>query len=209
MKVVVFGATGLAGRHVVEQALAAGHEVIAVARKASSVALKHPMLKVIEADLTQADSVARAIAGGEAVISTIGPRKGEAPGTLISGTTERILAGMKANGIRRFVLTSGYMVGQARGIGMFGKMAIAFFRRINHALYLDKLLAERLTRDSGLDWVIVRPPNFDERAGKGKWRMGVDLDVKLVTMSAADVAGALLEVATQPGHVKKEIEISD
>ncbi|HAA16990.1 MAG TPA: hypothetical protein DCE41_36875, partial [Cytophagales bacterium] len=38
MKVIVFGATGTVGVHVVEQALAAGHEVTAFSRSADKLA---------------------------------------------------------------------------------------------------------------------------------------------------------------------------
>ena len=47
MKLVIFGATGAAGRPLVEQALAAGHEVTAVAR----IPTRHERLRVMRGDV--------------------------------------------------------------------------------------------------------------------------------------------------------------
>lgn len=51
MKIIVFGATGTVGRHIVDRALLQGHEVTAFARKAAAVTLSHPRLSVIEGDV--------------------------------------------------------------------------------------------------------------------------------------------------------------
>ena len=47
MKLIVLGATGGIGGQVVEQALAAGHEVTAVVRRPSAITLRHERLEVI------------------------------------------------------------------------------------------------------------------------------------------------------------------
>lgn len=51
MKIVVFGATGGAGRELVSQALQAGHEVTAVARDPASVSVRHERLTVVQGDV--------------------------------------------------------------------------------------------------------------------------------------------------------------
>ncbi|MFZ1628219.1 MAG: NAD(P)H-binding protein, partial [Anaerolineae bacterium] len=47
MKIAVFGATGGAGRQVVEQALAAGHQVSALARNPAKLALTNDNLTIV------------------------------------------------------------------------------------------------------------------------------------------------------------------
>ena len=51
MKLVVFGATGGIGSQVVAQALEAGHQVTAVARSASTIALRDENLEIIQGDV--------------------------------------------------------------------------------------------------------------------------------------------------------------
>ena len=78
MKLVVFGATGSVGRHVVEQALDQGHQVTAVARQPAKLAKDHPRLTRCAADVMNKKAVADAIAGQDAVVVTLGAgRKGQ------------------------------------------------------------------------------------------------------------------------------------
>jgi putative NADH-flavin reductase len=204
MRLAIVAATGGIGRQLLRQALAAGHEVTAVAR--SPLTARHERLRAVQADAADAAAVARVVEGQDAVISTVGPSRSTPAGEIISTATRNIISAMKQS--ERFVLTSGLMVGEARGAGLVQRLGIRAFRLFNLALYRDKLLAERLVRESGLPWVIVRPPVFDGRAPRGTFRMGEDLDVGMASMSAADVAGALLRAATDDSVLRKAVEIS-
>ena len=72
MKIVVFGATGGTGERIVERALAEGHEVVAVARKPEAFTTRHSRLKVVKGDVLDPASVATAIVGADAVLSSVG-----------------------------------------------------------------------------------------------------------------------------------------
>ena len=63
MKLVVFGATGRTGSQVVEQALAAGHTVTAIARHPAAITIQHERLEVIQGDVLEPSTLAVAIAG--------------------------------------------------------------------------------------------------------------------------------------------------
>ena len=208
MKIVIFGATGSTGRQLVAQALAADHDVTAFVRDPAAVTAQHPRLQVVKGDVTQADSVAAAITGHEAVLSAIGPRAGTPPGTLISDATRHVLAGMRQHGTQRILLVSGLMVGDASHLGVLARVGIALFRRLNGALYRDKIIAEKLVRESGLAFTIVRPPQFDDRAGRGTYRLGEKLDARLTTMSSIDVAAALLHALVDEQVHGKALEVS-
>lgn len=209
MKIVIFGATGAAGQELVLQALKAGHEVTAVARKPASVTARHERLEVVEGDVTDAASMARAIAGQEAVALAVGPRPGTPPGTLISDATRATLDGMKQHGVKRLALVSGLMAGEAKGANVFKRGLISIFRSMNRALCDDKRKADAMVMASDLDWVIVRPPNFGEGTPRGTYRMGVDLDVSLSKMANRDVADGILAAVTGDEHRRKVLEISN
>ena len=209
MKLIVFGATGGTGRQLVERGLAAGHEVTAFVRRPAAVTLRHERLRVAQGDVLQPETVAAAMRGQDAVLSAIGPPAGSKPGTLISTGMKHIVAAMQQHGVRRLVYESGLMVGDARGMGFVKRLLIAFFRRLNQALYLDKVLAEQIIRESGLDWVVVRPPNLKHVPARGGWRVGPDLDVNVLAgLSHADVADFMVQAAPDVNGVRGVVDIS-
>ena len=74
MKIIVFGATGGVGQHVVEMAVAAGHEVSAFVRTPEK--LKITGVNIIQGDAFNAEQVANAIPGHDAVVSCLGSSTG-------------------------------------------------------------------------------------------------------------------------------------
>ncbi len=72
------------GRHVVDHALAAGHTVVAVARRPDAIKTEHAALTIARGDVLDPLSIRAAIAGVDAVISAFGPANNKKPGTLIS-----------------------------------------------------------------------------------------------------------------------------
>ena len=64
MNLVVLGATGGTGRLVVEQALAAGHTVTALARSPEKLTLRNPNLHVVAGQATDRSAVSRALSSG-------------------------------------------------------------------------------------------------------------------------------------------------
>src|SRR3569623_1809942 len=76
MKLVVFGATGGTGRCILDLALAAGHDVLALARKPEAIPLRDH-LAVEQGDVLVAEDVASAVQGADAVLSAFGPARGD------------------------------------------------------------------------------------------------------------------------------------
>jgi putative NADH-flavin reductase len=104
MDVTVFGATGKIGRLVVEQLLAAGHEVTALVRTPLNLTIDHPDLTVRTGQLSDAAAVHDVVGGSDVVISALGPSlKRGAKGTPVADGTRAIVAAMKEAGVRRFM----------------------------------------------------------------------------------------------------------
>ena len=87
MKILVSGATGNVGRLVVEQALARGHEVVALARKPQNLQCEHPNLTTGAVDILDAQALKPWLQGVDAVISTVGIGTSKTPTTLYSAGT--------------------------------------------------------------------------------------------------------------------------
>ena len=71
MKILVSGATGNVGRLVVEQALARGHEVVALARKPQNLQCEHPNLTTGAVDILDAQTLKPWLQGVDAITRTI------------------------------------------------------------------------------------------------------------------------------------------
>ena len=73
MKLTIFAATGGIGHQILEQALAAGHDVTAVVRSPDKLPGR---VHAVKADLATSDAEALmpAVGGADAVLSGLGPR---------------------------------------------------------------------------------------------------------------------------------------
>jgi putative NADH-flavin reductase len=208
MKILVIGATGGTGRCVVDNALRAGHEVTAFARTPQKFTLQHERLRVAQGDVLDADALLRALQGQQAVICALGPAAATAPGTIISDGTRNIILAMAQTGVRRLVFESGIMVGEGRGLSAINRFLLSIFRVLNRALYEDKVRAEKLIRQSSLDWVMVRPPKLKHMPGRGNYRVGQALNVNLPAgLAHADVADFMVKSATVDTHLGQVVEI--
>jgi uncharacterized protein YbjT (DUF2867 family) len=95
MRIVVFGANGPTGREVVRPSLAQQHSVTAVTRRPTAFPIDgHPRLRVVRADVRDADAVEGAVAGQEAV-STLGVPFGRQAVTVHSTGAQHIPRAMR------------------------------------------------------------------------------------------------------------------
>src|SRR5664279_4681029 len=100
MRVLVIGASGKTGHEVVRQGLAAGHEVTAFVRDPSRLNVRGPRLTVVRGDMRSVDDLRRALAGQDAVISTLGgsaknamtnPLRGKSGDGVMEGSTAALI----------------------------------------------------------------------------------------------------------------------
>src|SRR5436190_11245591 len=109
MKLVVFGATGNVGQHVVAEALRRGHEVVGVVRDPDAVQSPDKRVKLLKGDATNADSVAKIARGGDAVVSAISPRPNARglPAPSLAANVQALIAGLRSAGVKRVLFVGG------------------------------------------------------------------------------------------------------
>jgi len=137
----VTGGTGFVGRHFVARALAAGHQVAALARRPQPA---RAGVEWIAGALDDAPALARLVAGADAIIHIAGvtnaPDRASFEAGNVAGTSAVVAAAEQA-GMGRFVHVSS-LAAREPGLSMYGA---------------SKAAAEAIVSASSLDWVMVRP----------------------------------------------------
>ena len=142
--VLVVGATGSVGRHVVAEAVRQGYGTRALVRDASRAGRLDAGAQKVTGELTRAETLADAVAGVDAVIFTQGSSYGDAVAAeaVDYGAVKNVLQALGGRRVRIALMT-----------------AIGVTRR--GSTHDWKRRSERLVRASGNAYTIVRPGWFD------------------------------------------------
>jgi uncharacterized protein YbjT (DUF2867 family) len=200
MNLTVLGAAGATGVPLVEQAIAAGHQVTALARSAETLTLTDPNLHVVQGDATDRAVVSQAMKGADAVISVIGAR-----GPVMVEATRAVVAAAEQAGPDRILMLSSFAVARDR-LKPVSKLVtrIAMGSQIK-----DKTAGEEVLRASGLDWTIVYAtvltdgPKTEPRVVPETEKVGTSQRI-----SRADVASFLLQAATDGLYSRRDVIIT-
>jgi uncharacterized protein YbjT (DUF2867 family) len=225
MKLTIFAASGGVGRQLLQQAVAAGHDVTAVVRNAAKLAgdPAGEKVRVVTADLAAPDPAVleSAVRGADAVLSGLGPHSNADAGIAAPGTAA-IVAAMQATHVRRIVVVSAAPVSTVPSPGrpnppkhdpgdgffmrhLFSHVAGIMFGKI----YADLAQMEDILADSGLDWTVVRPPQLTDKPFTGRYRTAYGRNIRGGwSVPRADVAHLMLRVLEQPETVKQTIGIA-
>ena len=142
MKLAVTGGTGFVGSHLIDSALAAGHQVRALTRRDQP---PRERLEWVGGSLEDRQALERLVGDADAIIHVAGViNSATAAGFELGnvGGTLAMLAAATAGGVRRFVHVSS-LASREPKLSLYGA---------------SKAKAEELVQSSGLDWAIVRPP---------------------------------------------------
>jgi len=197
MKILVFGASGKTGKHVVQQALEAGHSVTAFVRDPAKLTSSHPNLSVFRGDVLEAAQVEQAMSGMDAVISALGPGKNSPP-DLLERATRNIVTAMQKHGVKRIVAEGGAGARVPQDSSDFGGRAIGWLiaNVFIPGQVKDKHKQLELLKTSGLEFVVVRAPVLTDGPKKGGYTVGYPPMGPGAQISRADIAGAMLEQLT-------------
>lgn len=206
MKLIIFGATGTVGRHLVEQALAQGHDVTAFARHPGALALQHPRLTRRTGDVLNPSDVKAAMRGHDAALIALGAGR---KGTVRAAGTRNIVDAMREQGPRRLVCETTLGVGDSRPLLNFFWKRIMFGLLLRPA-YADHVAQEAIIRQSDLDWVIVRPGAFIDGPVTGRYKHGFPATEKNLTLkiARADVADFMLRQLTDNTYLRRTPSLS-
>jgi putative NADH-flavin reductase len=205
-RLFILGATGGIGREVVGQALERHNRVTAFVRTPEKLGPPRGGLTVIQGNVLDAEAVAAALAGHDAVLSAMGA-PGPGRNTITSESARATVAAMKSAGVRRLLI-----VGVAALFDDVGFLGRVLRNTLLRNIADDSAEMERIVKGSQLDWTIVRPPRLTN--GSRTQRYGIADDRLpdgaggVATISRADVADFLLNEVERPAHLRRVVGIA-
>ena len=207
MKVLVLGASGATGRQVVRQAMEQDLGVTAFVRDRARLPISDPALRVVQGDVGDYSAVADAVAGQDAVISTLGVSRPLHADPIVIDGIRHTLRAMEAQGVARLVYLSFIGVRESRSAA--GPL-IRFVARfpLRHEI-ADHERKEALIRASRCEWTIVRAPKLSNGEGTGRYRDGEDIVARsfFPVLSRADVAAFMLRQLRDRTYVGRAARI--
>jgi putative NADH-flavin reductase len=220
LQILVYGATGNIGTHIVDEALVRGHFVTAVSRDPSRITKQHPNLTAVAGDLLDADSVLELVTGKDVVVTSvrgvIGDDK-DPKNALQYLAVVNVVAQLRALGDE---------AGRLIHVGGAGSLEVG-----SGKLYADKLpklflpkgleleiqgqiLALEFLRDTDdVEWSYATPPkNFTNGERTGNFRVGGDQlmvnERGKSRISRADFAVAVLDEAELALHTGRRFSVA-
>ena len=220
LDIVVYGATGEVGSHVVLEALDRGHHVFAVSRDPASVEMQHANLTVVKGDLLDRASVTETVAGKDVVILSIRGVIGD------SGSPESALQFIAAETLVDVLFTMGPNAPRLIHVGGSGSLevepGVLFAEKLPKILLPKNLEVEILGQILALEfyrkvddvvWTYVTPPrNFTNGPRTGVFRIGGDQALEdergRCRLSRADLAVALIDEAERAKYPRQRISVA-
>lgn len=201
MKILVIGANGQIGQHVVQLLETdENHSAKAMIRKEEQApALEQWGAETVIADLEgSVEDIAAAAAGCEAIVFTAGSggHTGADKTLLIDldGAVKAMEAAEQA-GIQRFILVS----------AMYADQREKWPEEIK-PYYVAKHFADRILMNSNLDYTIIRPGGLVNEEATGGIQIGEDASRR--TIPRADVAAIVVAALNEPTTIRRAFDVT-
>jgi putative NADH-flavin reductase len=209
MKVLLFGATGYAGSHIVNELEMRGHSVVAVSRGGGSPASAH--VRPLAGSIDDRDLVARAAAGCDAIVVAL-PFFRARNGEPLGDAFQYALGAALDNGARLGVVGgAGSLFETEQGPRHADGPNYPAFLQPVYAAHLD-IRRQLAGSDTAIDWFYFSPAaNFgSKRPGErtGRYRLGGMVMVRdadgVSYLSGADYGIAFVDELERPKHHRQQ-----
>lgn len=220
LDIVIYGASGEVGSHVVQEALDRGHHVTAVSRRPEQIHVQHDKLSVVKGDLLDKASITEIVTGQDVVIVSVRGVIGD------SGSPESALQFIAAEMLIDALFQQGDHAPRLLHVG--GSGALEVEPDVLYAAKLPKILIpkhleveilgqilalEFYHKVDDVKWTYVTPPkNLTNGPRTGVFRIGGSRALQdergRTRVSRADFAVALIDEAEQARHVREQISVA-
>lgn len=216
MKLVLIGASGFVGSHLLQEALQRGHRVTAVVRHPEKVTTLHPNLTVKKGDVLNEDEVAALVTGHDAVISAYNPgwHNPALYDEFLKGS-QSIQNGVKKAGVKRLLVVGGAgSLEIAPGVQLVDTPQFPAEYKAGATGARDYL--NLLKKETALEWTFLSPAILMHpgiTTGRtGKYRTGGDQpvfnDKHESTISVEDLSVALLDEVENNRFIRQRFTVA-
>jgi len=154
-KILIIGASGFVGRHLAQALLADGHAIRCLARDPAKLQDLAAGCEIVQGDISDAASVARAVDSTQAIyisIHTLSPQQGEGRFMEVEKAgLQNVIAACRSKGVRRAIYVT--------SLGISPNEKSEWLRERWHA--------EQSLLNSGLDATVIRPGYIIGVGGRG------------------------------------------
>jgi putative NADH-flavin reductase len=210
MKIALFGATGMIGSRVLAEARARGHEVTAVVRDPARA--PEAATAVAVGDVRDADSVASAVAGHDAVVSAVGGAAADGEEPLVLRAAAAMLDALPRAGVERLLVVGGAgSLLTPQGLRLIDRPEFPSAWRPASDAQVQALGRYRAA-DTAVVWSYLSPADVIEPGERtGDYVLGEDHAVFDAAgesrISAEDYAAALVDELESPAHLRRRFTV--
>lgn len=162
-KIAIIGGTGKSGQYLVKEALNQGYTIKVLIRNPEHFTIQHPLLEVIQGDVTDYATLLQLTAECDAVISALGLGIPNSIFTVFSEATTNILRAMESHSIQRYIVITGLNVDTPMdNKGSKTQWGTNYMKENFPKTTSDKQLEYQLLNDSTVNWTLVRLPLIEQ-----------------------------------------------
>lgn len=220
LKILVYGATGKIGRHVVDEALNRGHLVTAVSRDPSRITQIHDNLSAVQGDILDPESIASLVVGQDVVIVSVRGIVGKSRDP--NNAIQRIAVEKVVNVLRdigddapRLIHVGGSGSLEVEPGVLYADKILKVFLPKNLKMEIagQVLALEYLRTVTDVGWSYATPAkNFTNGKRTGTFRIGGNQLLEdsrgKSRISRADFAVALIDEAENAEHVRQRFSVA-
>jgi putative NADH-flavin reductase len=215
MKILLLGATGRTGKHIIEEALKRGHSIAAIARNPEK--LKDFKIDIIQGTPYDYEPMEKAIIGCEAVINTLNvSRKSDnpwaslaAPKDMISKSASNAIKAMDKSGIKRFVALSTIGAGRSWKTSPGILKFIVSISNLRFA-FQDHGKQEEILENSATEYTICRAPMLSAKINDtGAVATPEGKRPASSVLSRNSAAEFFLQIIENNEHIRETISLSN
>jgi len=158
--IAVIGATGKSGKYLVNQLVQQGYSIRVLLRDPAKFTMTDPRIEIVQGDARDYTAIYSLLENCDAVISTLGQRKGEPP--VFSQATTHIVRAMRERNMNRYIVVTGLSIDIPGDKKSFRTRLLSRIMKWFFASVIaDKQKEFSVLAGSSVSWTLVRLPMIE------------------------------------------------